>query len=175
MLHLLHLLSAVILDFPVHNCPCKLRACYTYVVYIGRWVFHVSHYAEAHIKDDFEFIARQHDVERVVVVCMQQLCFSSILLLSYSSPSAELRAYSLLTQIVLLLLSSLSIAELLLLLLLLFKTSKRALQLTACTIQMMGYSITFLANAYKLGMHRFWLRSLAQVLKKNWVFRLILS
>ena len=63
MLHLLHLLSAVILDFPVHNCPCKLRACYTYVVYIGRWVFHVSHYAEAHIKDDFEFIARQHDVE----------------------------------------------------------------------------------------------------------------
>ena len=40
-----------------------------YLVYIGRWVFHVSHYAEAHIKDDFEFIARQHDVERVVV-CM---------------------------------------------------------------------------------------------------------
>ena len=90
MLHLLHLLSAVILDFPVHNCPCKLRACYTYVVYIGCWVFHVSHYAEAHIKDDFEFIARQHDVERVV--CSSFASVVHILLLSYSSPSAELSA-----------------------------------------------------------------------------------
>ena len=164
MLHLLHLLSAVILDFPVHNCPCKLRACYTYVVYIGCWVFHVSHYAEAHIKDDFEFIARQHDVERVVVVCSS---FASVVYYYCPiPPPQQSSAHSLLTQIVLLLLSSLSIAELLLLLLL-FKTSKRALQLTACTIQMMGYSITFLANAYKLGMHRFWLRSLAQVFKKK--------
>ena len=101
------------------------------------------------IKDDFEFIARQHDVERVAVVVVASK------LLSYSSPS-ELSS---LTQIVLLLLSSLSIAAAAIAV----QTSKRALQLTACTIQMMGYSITFLANAYKLGMHRFWLRSLAQV------------
>ena len=87
------------------------------------------------IKDDFEFIARQHDVERVAVVVVASK------LLSYSSPS-ELSS---LTQIVLLLLSSLSIAAAAIAV----QTSKRALQLTACTIQMMRYSITFQANTYK--------------------------
>ena len=89
------------------------------------------------IKDDFEFIARQHDVERVAVVVVASK------LLSYSSPS-ELSS---LTQIVLLLLlSSLSIAAAAAIAV---QTSKRALQLTACTIQMMRYSITFQANTYK--------------------------